>query len=192
MIVLKNIRNKIAELLVDSGLFPNFEILKNNFYSQNKGKDSLSKSILIYSLESTLDVYAKVLQEYAVSGDIAIEIILNSAGESAELADEIDQVVENVLGVLELAKFKDSGTKYNKVLDGTCSMFNIQSVKFDQDSQAEGFTSKATIVYTFKAIKKFTANTPTVTVSEINLDLEESSYTDSIGRKTTDEDLRIL
>jgi hypothetical protein len=192
MIVLKNIRNKIAELLTDSGLFPNFEILKNNFYSQNKGKDSVSKSILIYSLESTLEVYSKVLQEYAVSGDIVLEIILNSAGESAELADEIDQVVENVLGVLELAKFKDSGTKYNKVLDGTCSMFNIQSVKFDQDSQAEGFTSKATIVYTFKAIKKFTANTPTVTVSEINLDLEESSYTDSIGRKTTDEDLRIL
>ena len=36
MITLKNIRNKIAELLVASGLFPNFEILKNNFYSQNK------------------------------------------------------------------------------------------------------------------------------------------------------------
>lgn len=192
MILLKNIRNKIAELLTDSGLFTGFEILKNNFYSQNKGKESLSKSILIYSLENTLEKYSMAGQKYAVSGDIVLDVILNSAGNSASLADDIDQVVENVLGVLELGKFTDSGNGFNKVLDGTCSLFETQSVKFDQDSQAEGFTAKATIVYNFKTLTKFTAETPTTTVSEINLDLEESSYTDSIGRITTDEDLRIL
>jgi hypothetical protein len=192
MEILKNLKAKISEKLTDSELFEDFEILIDNFYSINKSKSSLQKSILIYPQELDLGNYARVSQSYTVTGDLLLEIILNAENDNSNLASTLDDAVQAVLGTIELAKFTPSGTGQNKVFDGTCSLLDIKSVKFFYDSQAEGFTAKAAILLEFKAITKLTAATPTTTIEELNLELEESSYTDSLGRITTDEDLRIL
>jgi hypothetical protein len=192
MEILKNLKAKIAERLTDSELFEDFEILVDNFYSINKSKESLQKSILIYPQELDFSSYARVSQSYTVAGDLLLEIILNATNGNSNLASMLDDAVQAILGTIELAKFTLSGTGQNKIFDGTCSLLDIKSVKFFYDSQAEGFTAKAAILLEFKAITKLTDATPTTTIEEINLELEESSYTDSLGRITTDEDLRIL